>query len=178
MCNIVRCICEKATNADIANWITAIVTCVATSIAVGALVIAYKQLRRINATDSSRFLLELRDAFSKKHRWKVHCSIKANDNGLKYLYNHTAELDDYLGLFEICEVMISKGTMTVRDFSIFYLYRLEYILENNYILNKLVTEKTSYWINFSKLFKRFPELKEEYYETPEQILFWEKIESE
>lgn len=138
--------------------------------------IAYIQLQKINATDSSRFLLELRDSFSEKRRWKIHKAIKNNSNG--YLENHDTEVDDYLGLFEICEVMINKGTMTVKDFSIFYFYRLEYILGNNYILNKLVTEKASYWTNISKIFKRFPELKEEYYETPVQILFWEKIESE
>ena len=156
--------------------LTAIATCATAIIAFFTYRLARKQLKNINATDSSRFLLELRDSFSEKRRWRIHRAIKNNSNG--YLKKNDTEVDDYLGLFEICEVMINKGTMTVVDFKNFYFYRLEYILDNSFILEKLLTEKASYWANFSKLFKRFPELKEEYYETPEQILFWEKIEDE
>ena len=169
MCTVTKCICEAIPQTDLANWITAIATCATAAV-------AWIQLRRINATDSSRFLLELRDSFSEKRRWKIHCAIRNHDN--EFLKSNDASVDDYLGLFEICEVMIDKGTITVNDFKNFYFYRLEYILDNSFILEKLLNEKASYWRNISKLFKRFPELKEEYYETPEQILFWEKIEDE
>ena len=176
MCNVVNCIGDTIANANGTEWITAIATCVAAVVAVGTLIVAYMQLKRINSTDSSRFLLELRDAFSEEKRWEVHRAIKDSSNG--YLENHDIEVDDYLGLFEICEIMINKGTMTVEDFKNFYFYRLEYILDNSFILEKLLTEKAFYWANFSRLFKRFPELKEDYYKTPEQILFWEKVENE
>ena len=169
MCNASKCICEILCKTDFWSIVTAVATCVAAAVACW-------QLNRINATDSSRFLLELRDAFSEKHRWEVHCAIKNKDN--EYLKTHEPEVDDYLGLFEICEKMIEKGTITANDFSNFYLYRLEYILNNAFILEKFLNEKVLYWTSFSKLLKRFPGLKEECYKTPEQILFWEKVEDE
>ena len=141
--------------------------------------IAYIQLRRINATDSSRFLLELRESFSEKRRWKIHRAIKnKTQKDMDYLEKHKVEVNDYLGLFEICEEMIERKTIHTETFRNFYLYRLEYLLSNSWVLKKLLDDDISYWPKLYKLMKRFPELKEEYYETPEQILFWERIEDE
>lgn len=141
--------------------------------------IAYIQLQKINATDFSRFLLELRESFSDKRRWKTHCAIRNKTlKDLDFLETHKAEVNDYLGLFEICEEMIERKTIPVETFKNFYLYRLEYMLSNTWVLKKLLDDDISYWPKLFKLMKRFPELKEDYYETSEQILFWEKIEDE
>ena len=141
--------------------------------------IAYIQLQKINATDFSRFLLELRESFSEKRRWKTHCAIRnKTQKDLDYLENHKAEVNYYFGLFEICEEMIERKTIPVETFKNFYLYRLEYMLSNTWVLKKLLDDDISYWPKLYKLMKRFPELKKDYYETSEQILFWEKIEDE
>lgn len=177
MCNVAKSICEIVCRADYWDKITAIASFITALVAVGTLIVAYIQLRSINATDSSRFLLELRDSFSEKRRWKIHRAIKNKaQKDLDYLENHKVEVNDYLGLFEICEEMIERQTIPEDTFRTFYLYRLEYMLGNTWILKKLLDDDISYWPKLYKLMNRFPELKEEYYEMPEQILFWEKIE--
>ena len=171
-CLLIYMFCTNDCGSSVADSITAIVAFLTCAL-------AWWQLRRINATDSSRFLLELRESFSEKRRWKVHRAIRNKTaEDISYLENHKAEVNDYLGLFEICEEMIERKTISVETFRNFYYYRLEYILDNPWIIKKLLDDDISYWPKLFKIMKRFPELKEDYYETPEQILFWEKIEDE
>ena len=157
---------------NILAWITAIAT-------LGTFAVAWWQLHRINKTDSSRFLLELRDSFSEKKRWKVHYAIKTNtETDAIYLKEHKTDVDDYLGLLEICEEMIERKTLSIDSFKNFYHYRLKYILRNTYMIKKLLNDDISYWPKLYKLINRFPDLRESYYQTPEQILLWERIENE
>ena len=142
-------------NCNILNWIT-----VAGSI--WACSIAYSQLQRMNTTDSNRFLIELRNAFSEERRWKVHQAIYTNDN--IYLADHLDDVNDYLGLFEICEEMIANKSLDQGVFEKLYLYRLRRIMSNEFVVNYL--EKTSEdWVNFYNLIKRFPKLKEKFNES-------------
>ena len=177
MCNAVNCICEEVACTDIADWITAIATCAAALAAILTFFVARKQLNKIRYTDSSRFLMELRDSFSEKRRWKVHCDIKENRVDSNYINERNAEINDYLGLFEICEEMIANGSLDKVIFKKLYYFRLECIMDCAPLVEMIISG-ISYWSNLIKLFKRFPELKEDYYETPEQILFWEQIEDE
>jgi hypothetical protein len=154
------------------DWITAIAT-------LGTLIVAGWQLHKINATDSSRFLLELRESFSEARRWKIHCAIKNNTaTDALYLQENKADVDDYLGLLEICEEMIERKTLSLKSFKNFYHYRLKYILRNDYMIKKLLDDDNAYWPKLYKLMNRFSDLKEAYYKTPEQIKFWEMIEDE
>lgn len=177
MCNAVKCICKEVACTNITDWITAIATCFTALAAFFTFFLARKQLYRISSTDSSRFLLELREAFSEERRWKVHYDIKNEIVDKKYVDDNDTELNDYLGLFEICEEMISNGSLVQEVFKKLYYFRLECLLDCEPIV-KYLRESIEYWPNLINLFKRFPELKEDYYETPEQILFWEKIEDE
>lgn len=157
--------------------VTAIATCAAAAIALGALIVAWRQLRRINATDSSRFILELRDSFSEKRRWKVYRDMQGKLIDTNYINANEVAVIDYLGMFEILEKMLELKSITIPIFKSFYYYRLKCILRCNAIV-KYIEEDDGYWDGLFRLLKRFPELKEEFYETPEQILLWEKVEDE
>ncbi|MBO7429879.1 MAG: hypothetical protein J6U56_02545 [Spirochaetia bacterium] len=155
---------------DIYNWITAISTFC-------AFCVAWYQLNKIKRTESSRFLLELRESFSEEKRWKIHCAIKNNTTtDAIYLQENKADVDDYLGLLEICEEMLERKTLSLDSFKNFYHYRLKYILRNDFMIKKLLDDDISYWPKLYKLMNRFPDLKDTYYKTQEQILFWERIE--
>ena len=177
MCDVVKCICKEITSAGMANWITAVATCFTALAAILTFLVARKQLKKISNTDSSRFILELRNTFSEERRWNVYRAMQNKTLDQKYIDNNEVAVIDYLGMFEILEKMLELKTISIPIFKSFYYYRLKCILGCNAII-KYIEEDDGYWDGLCRLFKRFPELKEEYYETPEQILFWEKIEDE
>ena len=144
-------------NCNILNWIT-----VAGSI--WACSIAYSQLQQMNTTDSSRFLIELRNAFSEERRWAVYCAIKGGEVDDEYVKNNEAEINDYLGLFEICEEMIVNESIKKETFKKLYYFRLECIMECKALVDYL-NGSCIYWANFYNLMKRFPELEKKFDES-------------
>ena len=177
MCNAAKCLYELVCKTDCWGKITAIATCFTALAAVFTFFLARKQLYRISSTDSSRFLLELRGAFSEERRWNVYRAMQNKTLDQEYIDDNEVEVIDYLGMFEILEKMLELKTITIPIFKSFYYYRLKCILGCNAIV-KYIEEDDGYWDGLCRLFKRFPELKEDYFETPEQILFWEKLEDE
>lgn len=157
LCLVICLLCigdYKSSTADCIIAIITLLTCF----------IAYIQLKKINTTDSSRFLLELRTAFSEGRRWTVHCDIKDGRVDDEYVKENGAKIDDYLGLFEICEEMIANGSLTKKTFKKLYYFRLECIIKCKAIVDYL---KGSYifWGNFYNLIKRFPKLEEKFNES-------------
>lgn len=177
MCNIPKCICEIIGHSNVWAIVTAIATCITAMTAVFTFNLARKQLYRITSTDSSRFILELRESFSEERRWKVYRDMQGKLIDTIYINANEVAVIDYLGMFEILEKMLELKSITIPIFKSFYYYRLKCILGCNAII-KYIEEDDGYWDGLYRLFKRFPELKEKYCETPEQILFWEKIEDE
>jgi len=65
-----------------------------------------------------------------------------------------AELEDYMDLFEHCEILLKKKLIDEDTFKSIFSYRLQNIIANNTIVGaKLVCEKY-YWGDFIKLLKR------------------------
>ena len=65
-----------------------------------------------------------------------------------------ADLDDYLGLFEVCEIMIKNKSIELGDFKKLYGYRLQNLLCNNKVVYFKLILELEYWDNLYNLFVR------------------------
>jgi hypothetical protein len=65
-----------------------------------------------------------------------------------------AQVEDYMGLFEHCELLIRSGVINSQMFENLFKYRIENLVANPVIVReKLILEK-DYWIDFIQLVKR------------------------
>lgn len=64
-------------------------------------------------------------------------------------------LEDYMGFFEYCEIMMKMKLIDVSTFSDIFLYRLRNIVKNRSIVDYKLLRKAEYWRNFLNLLKRF-----------------------
>jgi len=124
----------------------------------------YKQLDEGNKTSNAQFLIELRNMFATPERMKIHSIIQTNNEQAIKTYTPQKNelqqeidqdgreelLDDYLGLFEFCKLLIDKGSLSEEDFLTFYKYRLENILKSDAIMEKFECEK-KYWRSLFEL---------------------------
>jgi len=110
---------------------------------------------RISQTD---FLLELKSAFAEDKRYKIHVALRESKN-----IENWQDLDDYIGLFEICEIMIEKKTLSQKIFNQLFRYRLFNILQSDdVIIYKIIFEYDTLE-RFYKLLKRtYPSCKKEF----------------
>jgi hypothetical protein len=135
---------------DIANIITGFA-------AVVALVISIYTNKRTNNTSKTDFLLNLKEMFNSESKKCIHIELREGKDISSWV-----DLDDYLGLFEICKMMLDEKTISIKSFSDLYAYRLNNIFMNDKIvLYKLVMEFES-WRNLIELYgKVFPKIKKE-----------------
>ncbi|MBA7539072.1 hypothetical protein ES705_31350 [subsurface metagenome] len=117
--------------------------------AIAALIFFVVGFRKNNRISKSTFLLELRDKFQEDKRYKIHIALK---NGEK-IENWT-DLDDYLGLFEVCEIMIRNKSIELHDFKKLYGYRLQNILSNDKVVYFKLILEFKYWDNLYNLLER------------------------
>lgn len=135
---------------NIADWATAIVAFL-------GFVFAYFKLRKSNRISESSFLIKLRNSFS-KHR-KVHRNLEEGGKWHKDGANKSIKKREwvrvyaYIGLFELCNMMLDKGLIDMDIFSSQYRYRIENILNNESIVQKIIDDK-EYWKEFIQLTKK------------------------
>lgn len=114
------------------------------------------QLQSSNKVSRATFWLELEKMFSKFD--KIHCALRPGgewNEEKEFDVNEWSEIEDYMGLFEHCELMIEDGVIDESRFKEIYLYRLQNILHNSEIVqSKLIHEQES-WVNFISLLNRF-----------------------
>lgn len=120
--------------------------------AVIALIFTSLQYMKNRKIVQGKFLLDLREKFSEDRRYRIHLALRNNQP-----INDWDALDDYMGLFEICEIMIRNKTLKIEDFNDLYKYRLgNIILSREIVFHKLVCEYKS-WNNFYLLLEHsFP----------------------
>ena len=125
-----------------------------------ALIYTILEFRRSSKFSKTTFLLDLRDKFMESKRYNIHIALERKED-----INNESDLNDYLGLFEVCEIMIENGALELTDFTKLYKYRLENILGNKKIVfNKLVNEY-EYWKSLYNLLNRcFSDYKKEFRE--------------
>jgi hypothetical protein len=138
---------------DIGNTALVLVSVIAWALSF----VAYKKNNKISR---SSFLLEIRDKFQIERRYNTHITLKNSKT-----IENWADLDDYLGLFEICELMIQNKSLVFVEFKKLYAHRLKNILQNKAVVyHKLVLEYDK-WDNLYLLLERcFDKHKKDFYE--------------
>ncbi len=120
--------------------------------AVAALFLTIVSNSRTNDVSRSQFWLGLREQFSEERRFEVHKTIRGN-----LTITNWPEVDDYLGLFEVCEIMLRKKTIDLDDFKTLYQYRLiNIIYHDEVIFYKLVLEIRNWYLLYDLLCRVFP----------------------
>lgn len=126
-------------------------------VAIVALIYTAHQIHQNTQISRGQFWLELEKMFSQHD--EVHLNLRP---GGKWSGGETgpedsvewAKVEDYMGLFEHCEIMLQRKLIDEETFKAIFSYRLRNILSNEQICRaKLVDEKAS-WENFLKLLKR------------------------
>ena len=168
---------KSANNSKTVEYATLLFSMVAAAFAI---VSFGKELDEGNKTTNAQFLIELRNMFALPERMEIHRMIQMNNELEVKRYTpkqdeqnqeidqsgREEKLDDYLGLFEFCKVLIDKGSLSEADFLTFYRYRLENILKSDALMEKFEIEK-KYW---RTLFELILNLQEQLEITPERIV--------
>jgi len=66
-----------------------------------------------------------------------------------------ASVDDYMGLFEHCEIMIQNHLLDWHTFDRIYSYRLSNIIDNEMIVRAKLIDEAPYWKDFQSLLRRW-----------------------
>ncbi|MHC4119525.1 MAG: hypothetical protein ACYSWO_18670 [Planctomycetota bacterium] len=133
-------------------------TILAATVAVGALLYTAKQVHRNALTNRGTFWLELEKMF--RLHDPVHLKLRPGgewsdkSTGPKNA-KEWAELEDYMGLFEHCEIMMNLGLIDGQTFSDIFAYRLRNIAGNPQICDKKLRQEAESWQRFLSLLQRF-----------------------
>ena len=135
-----------------------ILSIMSTLVLTGALIMSIRGFQKSNNISKSTFLLELREKFGTERRHEVHKILR---NGKEI--EDWADLDDYLRLFEVCEMMIKNRTIEFQDFEKLYRYRLGNILHDKKVVFCKLVEQFDSWDDLYSLLNRcFPECEQEF----------------
>ncbi len=128
-------------------------------IPIAALVLIYTAYQIHQSTKISRgqFWLELEKMFAQHD--DVHIKLRpggewtANDAGPETAEDW-AKVEDYMGLFEHCELMLRKRLIDRETFGLIFSYRLNNIVANRIIVNAKLRQEGKSWQAFIRLLKR------------------------
>ncbi len=134
-----------------------IATIVGACTAVGVIVYTAYQVRQNTLISRGQFWLELEKMFTVHD--EVHINLRpggkwSKDGSGPESVNDWAKVEDYMGLFEHCEIMLSNKVIDWQTFGAIFSYRLNNILWNKKIIEaKLVNERSS-WEGFLRLLEK------------------------
>jgi hypothetical protein len=115
----------------IANWVTIF----GLPLAIFTLVLGMINIRQSKIIEQGKFLIELRKMFPEHDN--IHFKFRPEGEwrtGQIPNDNETwAKIDAYLGLFELCEILIENNSLSEVHFKAQYEYRLRNILANNQV---------------------------------------------
>ena len=132
-------------------------TAIGAPVAIAALFYTGWQLRRTRLIEQGRFMLEL-ERMSEKHD-PIHTRLRRSGDwhgsagGPKTLQEWVA-VDDYMGFFEHCELLLKAGTLKTQAFKSLYGYRVENIAANPVLVRAKLIQEKEYWLEFLDLCKR------------------------
>lgn len=127
-------------------------------LAVAALFYSGCQLKRTRLIEQGRFMLEL-ERMSERHD-KIHALLRnggdwhAGADGPETVVEW-CEVEDYMGFFEQCELLLKAGTIKPNEFKSLYGYRVENIACHPILVKAKLIDEKSYWLEFHDLCKRF-----------------------
>jgi hypothetical protein len=125
--------------------------------AIGALVFAGLQLRRTFLIERGRFLLEL-ERMSATYD-KTHIRLRPGGDWSDRVTGPAsaqewADLEDYMGFFEHCELLIKAGILEQNHFNRLFGYRLRNIVANETRVEAKLVKEGSDWTDFRSLARR------------------------
>ncbi len=134
-----------------------IATIVASIGGVGALIYAAVQLQHSARVAEGQFLLELEKMMAAHD--KTHIKLRPGgewSNGKSpTTVEDWAELEDYMGFFEHCELLIRDKSLSIERFDHIFGYRLQNILDNSTICDaKLKSNEKELWVLFLSICNR------------------------
>lgn len=142
------------TSADVANLAQAI----GVPIAIAALFYSGWQLRRTRIIEQGRFMLELEQMSVRFDRVQTLLrkggAWHAGRGGPSTL-DEWVEVEDYMGFFEHCELLLKTGTIEPIGFKALYGYRIENIACHPILVAEKLEKEREYWLTFLALCRRF-----------------------
>jgi hypothetical protein len=126
-------------------------------VGLGGLVVAICTVRHNTKSVKAQFWLALRNDIAK--HVEVHSKLRPGGDWCKPNAGpDTAaewiQIEAYMGLFELCEVLLSQDLIDAATFSVQYEYRLKNILKNDRIVKKKLDDEYEFWTTFIKLVER------------------------
>jgi hypothetical protein len=153
-------------------WIATPIGALIAVCTIGFTVFQYYRNTKINR---ARFWLDLRTMFASHD--KVHVDLKpgskwgairtVSEEHDAYIYREApteegpstpqewAPVEAYMGLFELCEMMLKEKLIDKSYFEDLYKYRLTNMMWNRVIVNQKIIRKASGWQGFKDLLDRF-----------------------
>jgi len=134
-----------------------VATIVGSVVGATALVFAAYQLRHAGKVAEGQFLLELEGLLS-RHDIVLNKLRPGGDWSQNETPQTTEEwslLEDYMGFFEHCELLIQDGSLSLKRFEALFSYRLHNIVANKSICNaKFGSQEREHWSLFFKICDR------------------------
>lgn len=123
-----------------------------------ALIISVKAFNRESKFAEATFWLQLREIFNSPDRRRVHLDLREakwkNSAPARSEVEEWAKIEEYMGLFEVCEGLLAKKILNQETFVRLYEYRLFNLCKNHEIIKrKLVCEHYD-WELFYQLLSR------------------------
>jgi tetratricopeptide (TPR) repeat protein len=141
------------------------------TLSIGIITIAILIYQQCKAEKVARanFWLKLEETLSTNRRECVHLKImnKAFDEE-KFEEKNSYWVDDYLGIFELCNVMIDQKVIDIETFKAIYRYRLIYFLRYEFLVKEKLIKEGFYYEYLYRLFDKWSS------ENKKWRKFWEE----
>jgi hypothetical protein len=147
---------NSITSLSLAEW-ASIATIVGIIIALLAVYYTARQVHQNTRISRGQFWLDLEKMFS--HHDEVHIKLRpggawAFQGAGPASVEDWAKVEDYMGLFEHCELMLRKGLLDWETFGAIFSYRLHNIVANEAIVDAKLRRERDSWQAFIRLLKR------------------------
>ncbi|MBW2021040.1 MAG: hypothetical protein JRI65_13770 [Deltaproteobacteria bacterium] len=114
------------------------------------------QVKQHKNISCAQFWLELEKMFAQHD--EVHVKLRPGGewtgNGGPKTGDEWAKVEDYMGLFEHCELMLRKELIDWETFQTIFSYRLRNVVANKTIVEAKLKKERPYWEAFVRLLKR------------------------
>ena len=143
-------------NLSLNDWANIATICGAL-VAIVVLIYTARQIRQNTLVSRGQFWLELEKMFASHD--EVHINLRPGGKWAKKdsgpeIAEDWAKIEDYMGLFEHCEIMLDKKLIDDETFRAIFSYRLYNIVGNKWITNAKLIANKQYWTGFLRLLKR------------------------
>ena len=124
--------------------------------ALAALIISIFQTNRNSRISEANFWLTLRESFNSPDRKFVHQNLREGNwkNNAPTEYCDWVMIEDYMGLFEVCERMLERNILDEKIFRGLYEYRIYNIITNTELTKSKLIYEYYDWEYFYKLLSR------------------------